>query len=80
MAWLTSAWGQTWPNLLANVLWVPVAWMYHRLVVARKFRELREHQTALHRQHEELLVQHVLGRAEGAQQYAADGRLPTKGP
>jgi hypothetical protein len=29
-AWLLSTWNQTWPNLLANVLWVPVAWLHHR--------------------------------------------------
>lgn len=60
--WLASTWTVTWPNLLANVLWVPVVWVHHR-IMSRRVRDLRAHVTALHRQHEELLVQHVLGSA-----------------
>jgi hypothetical protein len=48
--------------LAANVIWVPVAWVYHRLAVVPRFRRLHEHQAALHRQHEELLIKHVIGK------------------
>jgi hypothetical protein len=30
--------------------------------MTRHIRALREHQTALHRQHEELLIKHVIGK------------------
>lgn len=66
-AWLASTWTATWPNLLANVLWVPVVVVHHRLM-KRHLRALREHQAVLHRQQERLLVEHVLGPAAGAEQ------------
>lgn len=71
-------WAELWPNLAANVLWAPLVWIHHR-VMARNIRALREHVTALHRQHEELLVQHLLGGAADTQQNTADERLTTKG-
>lgn len=64
-------WAELWPNLAANVLWMPVAWLYHRLAIAPRFRALREHQAALHRQHEALLIQHVLNTPPGAGQEGA---------
>lgn len=67
MSWLASAWDQTWPNLLANVLWIPVVWVHHR-VMTRHIRGLREHVAVLHRQHEELLIKHVIGPAAGTGQ------------
>lgn len=53
-------WSELWPNLAANVLRAPLVWIHHRVMV-RHIRGLREHVATLHRQHEELLVQHVLG-------------------
>jgi hypothetical protein len=38
--WLVSMWGQIWPNLAANVIWVPAAWLHHVLI--------RRHITRLH--------------------------------
>jgi hypothetical protein len=38
--WLWGAWGQIWPNLAANVLWVPLAAAHHVLI--------RRHITQLH--------------------------------
>lgn len=29
--WVWWAWLQLWPNLAANVIWVPVAWLHHVL-------------------------------------------------
>ena len=65
--WLWWAWLQIWPNLAANVLWVPVVGLHH-LIMSRRVRDLRAHVSALHRQHEQLLVRHVLGPAAGADQ------------
>ena len=67
---MSHVWAQLWPNLAANVLWAPLVWIHHR-VMTRNIRSLREHVTALHRQHEELLLQHVLGPAETKQEGAA---------
>ncbi|MGW1808155.1 hypothetical protein [Streptomyces sp. NPDC002078] len=39
-AWLANAWDQTWPNLLANVLWLPAVGIHHWLT--------RRHLRALH--------------------------------
>ncbi|NUR65150.1 MAG: hypothetical protein HOQ47_05265 [Streptomyces sp.] len=64
-------WSELWPNLAANVLWVPVAWAYHRVAIVPRFRALREHQATLHRQHEELLLQHVLGSETANKEGAA---------
>lgn len=66
-AWLASTWTATWPNLLANVLWVPVVWVHHR-VMARRIRALHRHVTVLHDRHEQLLIRHALGPATGAEQ------------
>ena len=66
-AWLASTWSATWPNLLANVLWIPVVWVHHK-VMTRRIRALHQHVTTLHAQHEELLVQHVLGGAGTGQE------------
>ena len=60
MAWLVSTWDQTWPNLLANVLWVPVVAVHHKLMT-RRVRALHQHVTALHAQQEQLIVRHVVG-------------------
>lgn len=65
-AWLASTWTATWPNLLANVLWVPVVAVHHR-AMKRHIRALRDHNAALHRQHEELLIKHVIGPASDAE-------------
>jgi hypothetical protein len=43
-AWLVSVWGQIWPNLAANVLWVPLAAAHHVLI--------SRHITRLHQQKE----------------------------
>lgn len=48
-AWLSSAWVQVWPNLAANVLWVPLVWIHHR-VMSRRVQALHQHVTALHEQ------------------------------
>lgn len=45
---LLSAWGQVWPNLAANVIWVPVVGVHHWLT-RRHLRALREEQRRLHR-------------------------------
>ena len=50
-AWLASTWTATWPNLLANVLWVPVVWVHHR-VMKRHITQLH----AAHRQHIQTLI------------------------
>lgn len=41
-AWLTSAWGQIWPNLAANVLWVPLAALHHHRMKRQIRHELRQ--------------------------------------
>ncbi|AEW93890.1 MULTISPECIES: hypothetical protein [Streptomycetaceae] len=41
--WLWWAWLQIWPNLAANVLWVPLAALHHRRVK----RHLHEQQRAV---------------------------------
>lgn len=41
-AWLWWAWLQIWPNLAANVIWVPVAAIHHVLI--------KRHITNLHEQ------------------------------
>lgn len=78
--WLASAWGQIWPNLAANILWVPLVWAHH-LVMSRRVRDLRQHVTTLHAQHEALIVQHVLGRTTAGtkQEGAADERPAMNG-
>ncbi|MGE7439610.1 hypothetical protein [Kitasatospora sp. NPDC001175] len=38
-AWLWKAWLQVWPNLAANVIWVPVVGIHH-LLVRRHLRHL----------------------------------------
>lgn len=80
-AWLAGTWGQVWPNLLASVIWAPIAlaagWAYHQRVLKPHFQRLREHQTALHRQSEALLIQHVLGRT--GEEEAAGVRPVLKG-
>ncbi|MFI1165662.1 hypothetical protein ACH4UM_19105 [Streptomyces sp. NPDC020801] len=56
MSWLTSTWGQLWPNLLADALWVPLAaWWAHsrvRRIAARHAAlvesALRQHREELH--------------------------------
>lgn len=50
-AWIASAWGQVWPNLAANVLWVPLAALHH-LAIKRHSRRLH----AQYRQHIEALI------------------------
>ena len=40
IGWISSAWGQTWPNLVANVIWVPVVGIHHWL--------LKRHMSRLH--------------------------------
>ncbi|EST24398.1 hypothetical protein [Streptomyces roseochromogenus] len=46
-AWLWGAWLQVWPNLAANVLWVPVVGVHHWLT-CRHLRALHEQQRHLH--------------------------------
>ncbi|NUP48056.1 MAG: hypothetical protein HOW97_12185 [Catenulispora sp.] len=48
MRWLISSWPQVWPNLAANVLWVPLAAVHHWLTR----REIRH----LHQQHRKALA------------------------
>lgn len=56
MRWLASVFGQLWPNLLANVLWVPLAAWWARSQVRRETVEhradverlIREHRQDLH--------------------------------
>ncbi|MFE2969927.1 hypothetical protein ACFXKC_40920 [Streptomyces sp. NPDC059340] len=69
-SWLAATWDQTWPNLLANVLWVPAVWIHHQ-VMTRHIRALRQHVTALHAQQEQLIVRHVIGAAAGPEQEGA---------
>lgn len=66
-----QVWAELWPNLAANVVWVPFAavWAWaHRRWSKRHMQYLRDHITALHRQHEELLLKHILGQAEPEQE------------
>jgi len=66
-----TVWAQLWPNLLANIIWVPLAaaWAWaHRRWSKRHIALLRDHITALQRQHEELLINHILGGAENRQE------------
>jgi hypothetical protein len=32
---------QLWPNLAANVIWVPLAWLHHRMI-NRKLKEVKD--------------------------------------
>jgi hypothetical protein len=41
ISWLYSTWISLWPNLLANVLWVPLAYVHHRMI-KRKLREVND--------------------------------------
>lgn len=55
MAWLVSTWTATWPNLLANVLWIPAVWLAHRAWATglRTERQMHaEYVERLHQQHE----------------------------
>jgi hypothetical protein len=48
--WVATSWGQIWPNLAANVLWVPLAAVHHLLMrrhVDRRHEQLKQHMTAL---------------------------------
>ncbi|MFF1469153.1 hypothetical protein [Streptomyces mirabilis] len=54
-AWLANVWGQTWPNLLANVLWIPVVGVHHLA--------MKRHIGRLHAQHGQH-VQALLDRTE----------------
>ena len=38
---------QLWPNLAANVIWVPLAWIHHRMM-NKKLEEVKQHVAALH--------------------------------
>lgn len=49
--WLWGAWLQVWPNLAANVLWVPVVGIHH-LAMKRHIGRLHAQQ----RQHIENLI------------------------
>jgi hypothetical protein len=49
-----SAWAQIWPNLAANVIWVPLVWLHHH-VMAGRVQALKQHVTVLHEQHEQLI-------------------------
>lgn len=42
-AWLASTWSSIWPNLAANILWIPLVGVHHVL--------LRRHVARLHHQH-----------------------------
>ncbi|WP_290646736.1 hypothetical protein [Aquabacterium sp.] len=42
-----SVWSALWPNLLANVLWVPVVWAYHKVNNRRHADHIRQ----LHQEH-----------------------------
>ncbi|WP_369387451.1 hypothetical protein AB5J72_07450 [Streptomyces sp. CG1] len=46
-AWLWRAWLQVWPNLAANVIWVPVVGVHHWLTRLH-LRALHERQCRLH--------------------------------
>ena len=73
-AHLMHVWAELWPNLLANAVWAPPAavWAWaHRRWSKRHMAILRDHITALHRQNEELLVQHVLGTVADVEQEGA---------
>jgi hypothetical protein len=50
-SWLWGAWLQVWPNLAANVLWVPVVGIHH-LAMKRHLARLHAQQ----RQHIETLI------------------------
>lgn len=47
ITWLVSAWASIWPNLLADVLWVPAVGVFHLLLR----RRLTRHLTGLHHEH-----------------------------
>lgn len=45
-AWVATTWGQVWPNLAANVIWIPLAAIHHVLMrrhVDRRHAQLVEH-------------------------------------
>ncbi|MDI5965709.1 hypothetical protein [Streptantibioticus silvisoli] len=49
MHWLPGAWASLWPNLAANVIWVPVAALHHVMI--------RRHTTRLHHQQTQRIEQ-----------------------
>jgi hypothetical protein len=54
-AWLSTAWGQVWPNLLADALWVPLAAWWARSHLRRATaRNAAAVEAALRKQREEL--------------------------
>lgn len=44
---LPQVWDAVWPNLLANVLWVPLAWGHHRLMKRHVGRVINEINTMI---------------------------------
>lgn len=46
--WLWWAWLQIWPNLAANIIWVPVAATHHVAIkrhISRLHEQSRQHQS-----------------------------------
>ena len=58
MSWLASTWSQVWPNILADLLWAPVAvlfgWLYHR------------HLKKMHEKHQAEIRDIVKGESDGS--------------
>jgi hypothetical protein len=54
-AWLWWAWLQIWPNLAANVIWVPLAAAHHILMKRHSARLFAEHAEQQRKQ----LAEHV---------------------
>lgn len=53
--WLAGAWGAVWPNLAANLVWIPIVWAAHRAWVTGQRVERQMHTEyieRLHQQHE----------------------------
>jgi hypothetical protein len=40
---LAAFWSAVWPNLAADVIWVPLVWLWHRTHLARALEKQRDH-------------------------------------
>lgn len=54
---LAGFWSAVWPNLAADVIWVPLVWAWHHTKLDRKLTEQREHIMRDLREHFEKEIQ-----------------------
>lgn len=40
--WLWASWDSIWPNLVANVLWIPIAWIWNK-THKKQIQQMHQH-------------------------------------